>query len=134
MSRSRASNTCVENCRLAFRFFAAALALAAVVLTTGLADARSTRILNAGPTVAGISNEGTVDAIPRRLDPQVDNERRVFDDGMLSFPRGDGWSRFVVPSREVPSALVGPDALHDQQISRFRRRIPRMNADDPPWA
>lgn len=134
MPRSRASSTQGRSRFLVLGLFAALLTL--VLLAWSVAPANAAALVISGRSVATIAEsslEGSVDVLPRRTAPQCEGERRSFDEGLLPCAPGGGYSPRSSSRREAGVAFVRHDAPPDSQISRIRRRIPRLNADEPPW-
>lgn len=112
---------------------AAVLVLAALLLIGARGAAAAPRdTAHSGATLHEGSRALLVDAAPRRSDVQIRRDRVWLDLPPLSLARGR--NRFQDPRRECAVLRLGPgfDLARDLRLSHFRRRIPRMNSEDPP--
>jgi len=135
MRQSRRSHVPQDKRSFVLRFIAAALACAALALSLSPASPASVRSwVSVSRIVVGGSSDGVVDALPLRSEVQCDNERRGFDERLLPFSNGASYDRGVATWPDFPPHLSEYDARCERQLPRFRRRIPRMNTEDPPGA
>lgn len=112
---------------------AAVLALGALLLHSARAPGWTLPdIATRGPSVRAIAPTGTMDAVPRRVVQEARRDGRVFDDlpepVLLTAVYSVRATLAVAPPRFAPASRPPTD----RRICHFRRRIPRMNSEDPP--
>ncbi|MEO6603248.1 MAG: hypothetical protein ABIQ16_25410 [Polyangiaceae bacterium] len=115
------------------QLLAALLVLAAVLLFGARGFAGSPQVVE--HSVASLhsgSQSQWVDAAPNRIDAQLKRDRVWFDLPLLLLPPNPSATRFVATRRDAPALGPGRVGPRDLRLSHFRRRIPRMNSEEPP--
>ena len=125
--------------RLAWQVAAAlAFVVSALLLAAAGRAAGSARPL---PTLLGASIEAgsrhrSFDATPPRAEPQARRDRGDAQDHPLhpQLVATQGAQRFVL--HELHRVGIGPgyQLPRDRAASHFRRRIPRLSSEEPPWS
>jgi hypothetical protein len=133
MSRARPRSTPRRSAGLVLALFAAVSLFAALLLQGG--PCPSFRLPDkslGGPCIRTPSRGGAIEAVPRRLAHEARRDSRTLDAvpepvllGALSSLRAP---LTLTRVRRVPAGQKTPRG----DISHFRRRIPRMNAEEPP--
>ena len=122
------------------RLCVAVLALSALVLAragAGLRVAEASVGQSSGPRIRAGSSSNAVDAVVRRAEAQVKRAPSWLDHRLPPFSAGHGSARSAlsIRRRRLGLALAAPAGAPPRpQIGQFRKRIPRLNSEDPPWA
>ena len=117
------------------QLLASALVIAALLLS-GVrgGDVAPRASAHAEPSLHSGSRAPLLDAAPRRLDVQVRRERVWLDLPPLPLASAPSASRLFAAVRSSSARLLGPgrEPARDLRVAQFRRRIPRMNSEEPP--
>lgn len=120
---------------LLLRLCATLAALAAVLLLAAQAHAPVAKFFErSGPSISGGASPQAVAAVPRRGEPQIRRDPAWFDDVLPLLSLAGVAPRQRAQYRPTEALGAGYVAPRDRSISQFRKRIPRMNSEDPPRA
>jgi len=135
MSRVRTMLSCpVPRVRAAAaQVLAAALMLAALVLCAVRSPTAAPRLVKcAAPSLHSGSTPRLVDAAPPRLEAPLKRARVTLDLPAVASASAEPFARFTVAHAAARGLGPGRVGARDLYLSHFRRRIPRMNSEDPP--
>jgi hypothetical protein len=117
------------------QLLAAALVLVALALFGVQGFAAAPRVVQR--SVASLhtgSEPRLVDAAPHRLDAPLKRDRVWLDLPLGPAAYGSRLARLPSAQHATPALGPGRARPRDLRLSHFRRRIPRMNSEDPPCA
>ncbi|MET0791233.1 MAG: hypothetical protein ABW061_06895 [Polyangiaceae bacterium] len=127
----------IVRCRSwAHGLLAGLLVLAAILLFGARGDAAALQVVqHSGPTIDSRSQSSLADAAPRRIDAQVKRDRVWLDLPLLPLAARPS-AVSLQPEARSDAPALGPGCARaherDLRLTHFRRRIPRMNSEDPP--
>lgn len=111
------------------------LVLAAVVLLGVQGSAAAPRVVDrTAPSLHSGSQPRVVDATPQRLDLPLKRDHSWLDLPFVPPDQRSGVARVSGAQHDAPALGPGRARSTDLRLSHFRRRIPRMNSEDPPCA
>lgn len=120
---------------LMIKLCATLVALAAMLLLAAQAHTPLTKVFEqAGPSISDGARHHVVAVVPRRSDSQVRRDRGWLDDVLPLLSLASAAPRQLAQYRPAGALGAGYVAPRDRSISQFRKRIPRMNSEDPPRA
>jgi hypothetical protein len=109
-----------------------ALFLGVFAVVTGEGQA-SHALASSGQSVTSGSQHRLVAAVPNRVEPQLRRDRGGLQELLRPLAYGLQAAHLVAARRAGHAAYRGYESPRSQHVTLFRRRIPRLNSEDPPW-